>query len=75
MTPVAFLSRPIQFQSTLKLNAVGPVWIEVMLHNNDTGGNLFFKLSLLRRNNEHRLQFHICRHASCNVGSGPIAGQ
>ncbi|MFY0638436.1 hypothetical protein [Maricaulis maris] len=59
MTPVAFLSRPIQFQTTLKLNAAGPVWIETMLHNNDTGGNLFFKLSLLRRSNGCRLRVPI----------------
>ncbi|WP_041636679.1 hypothetical protein [Maricaulis maris] len=46
-----------------------------MLHNNDTGGNFFFKLSLLHRNTTHRPQVHIGAHASCLAVSGPIAGR
>ena len=49
MTPVAFLFRLIQFQWLLELKTKLSAWIDAMLHNNDTGDNFFFKLSLLRR--------------------------
>ncbi|WP_121211822.1 hypothetical protein [Maricaulis maris] len=50
MTPVAFPLRLIQFQTELELKTKLPAWIDAMLHNNDTGGNFFFKLCLLQRN-------------------------